>query len=134
MLRLHTAPPEGQQLARQAGRAVGRFDDVLCGRLSRRRIAVVLEQRQREALDDRQDVVEVVGDAAGKLADGFHFLRLPQLGLELTLAGDVTADPEHRGDLAVAIAQRCGMRAQPAPDAGQANDRLELGASPAITR
>ena len=31
--------------------------------------------------DHGQDVVEVVGDAAGELADGFHLLRLPDLGL-----------------------------------------------------
>ena len=53
-LRLHhLAPAEGQQLARQAGRALGRFDDVLCRGPPRRRIAVVFEQRQRKALDDR---------------------------------------------------------------------------------
>ena len=31
--------------------------------------------------DHGQNVVEVVRDAAGELADGFHLLRLPDLGL-----------------------------------------------------
>jgi hypothetical protein len=31
--------------------------------------------------DHGEDVVEVVGDATGKLTDGFHLLRLPDLGL-----------------------------------------------------
>ena len=37
--------------------------------------------------DAGQDVVEVVGDAAGQLADRLHLLRLPQLGLELGMLG-----------------------------------------------
>jgi hypothetical protein len=31
--------------------------------------------------DDREHVVEVVGDAAGQLADRLHFLDLAELGL-----------------------------------------------------
>ena len=49
-------------------------------------IVLALQQRQREALDDGQDVVEVVGDAAGELPDGLHLLRVAQLGFELALA------------------------------------------------
>ena len=43
---------------------------------------LVLESIQQEvpvAEDDRQDVVEVMRDAAGELTDRFHLLRLPQL-------------------------------------------------------
>ncbi len=34
--------------------------------------------RSSEAHDDGQHVVEIVGDAAGQLAHGFHLLGLPQ--------------------------------------------------------
>ena len=41
------------------------------------------------ALDDGEQVVEIVGDAASQLPDRFHFLRLPQLGLEILAFGFV---------------------------------------------
>ena len=63
-----------------------------CVSAARRRIAAS-SSSEREALDDRQHVVEVVGDAARELADGFHLLRLPQLRFELPLAGDVALMP-----------------------------------------
>ena len=37
------------------------------------------QQQRGMAVDDGEDVVEIVGDAAGELADGFHFLGLAQL-------------------------------------------------------
>ena len=43
------------------------------------------------ALDDGEDVVEIMGDARRELADGFHFLRVPELGLQLFHFGDVRA-------------------------------------------
>ena len=44
--------------------------------------------------DDGEDVVEVVGDAAGQLADRLHLLGLAQLLLELDALGHVAADEE----------------------------------------
>jgi hypothetical protein len=44
--------------------------------------------------DDREDVVEVVRDAAGELADRLHLLRLAQLALERDPLGHVAADEE----------------------------------------
>jgi hypothetical protein len=42
--------------------------------------------RQHDVAGDAgEDVVEVVGDAAGELADRLHLLRLAQLALELGL-------------------------------------------------
>ena len=35
-------------------------------------------QRFKIADDDGQEIIEVVGDAAGELTDAFHFLGLPQ--------------------------------------------------------
>ena len=44
--------------------------------------AVELALGEIEAADDdRQHIVEIVGDAAGQLADGFHLLDLGELGL-----------------------------------------------------
>src|SRR5262249_55768151 len=43
-----------------------------------------------EADDNLQDVIEVVGDATSQCADGFHLLRLAQLGFEVSPRGDVT--------------------------------------------
>ena len=48
-----------------------------------------LEQELGVAGDDHQEVVEVVRDAAGEAADGFHFLRLAELLLQRARFGDV---------------------------------------------
>ena len=120
---------EREQLARQARRALRRIDDVPRRHFPRHRIVLALQQRQREPLDDGQDVVEVVSDAAGELADGLHLLRVAQLGLELALDGDVAADAEQRGNLAAGIAQGAGLGPEPAAHAGDADDlELELAA------
>ncbi len=81
------ASAEGEQLPRQFGGLVRRFAD----RASRGTDFVgcehlILEQR-RLSLDHRQQVVEVVRDTTGELADGFHLLRLPQLRLEAGALG-----------------------------------------------
>ncbi len=47
------------------------------------------EQFVQPELDGLEQVVEVVGHAAGQLADGLHLLRLHELQLELLLLGDV---------------------------------------------
>ena len=118
VLRLHDlAAAERQQLARQAGGAVRRIDDVARRHLPRRGIVLALQQREREPLDDGEDVVEVVRDAAGELPDGLHLLRVAQLGFELALAGDVAADAEHRRNLAV------GDRAAGRPASGASGAR-----------
>ena len=53
--------------------------------LMRRRNEIV------RAHDHAQHIVEVVGDAAGELAQCFHLLRLPQLALDLLAPGDLLA-------------------------------------------
>src|SRR5580698_7519266 len=40
-------------------------------------------------LNDGKDVVEVMGYAAGELADGFHFLGLAQPGLKILAFRDI---------------------------------------------
>jgi hypothetical protein len=67
---------ETEQVGDEAcGAVCGRLNvlDVLVGRIAR---AMGLEKKIREADDGGQHVVEIVGDAARQLADGFHFLGL----------------------------------------------------------
>ena len=45
-----------------------------------------------------QDIVEVVRDATGELADRIHLLRMPQLGFRSLLFGQVPADEEVAAD------------------------------------
>ena len=73
---------------------------------------------RRIALDDHEEIVEIVRHAAGELADGVHFLRLAKLLLEQALLGDVVAEDCHAGDLAAAGdgVERLRQRAQPAPE------------------
>src|SRR5882757_4586158 len=77
------APGKGQQLAGQRGAA-------LCGRLDRRYRALKLcvaadafLQRVDAAADDHQEIVEVVRDAAGQLAERIELLRFGELLLHL---------------------------------------------------
>jgi hypothetical protein len=44
------------------------------------------------AQDGGEDVVEVMGDAAGQLADGFQLLRLPELRRQFQFAGHIAFD------------------------------------------
>ena len=87
---------ESEQLAGQAGGAVRvRLDllDVVIVAVARR----VAHQHQVAMADDRgQDVVEVVRDAAGELADRLHLGRLRDLALELGFLAIVLEQQQHR--------------------------------------
>ena len=70
---------EGEQLARQRGRPLrGLAHEVEVAAEPVPRIERVRQQRA-PADDHGEEVVEVVGDAAGELADRLHLLRLPEL-------------------------------------------------------
>ena len=88
---------EGEQLPSKAGSAVRvRLDllDVVIVAVARR----VAHQHQVAVADDRgQDVVEVVRDAAGELADHLHLGRLRDLPLELRFLAIVLEQEQHRG-------------------------------------
>ena len=80
---------KSEQLTHQAGGPVGvllDLHDVLERRVGR---PVVGEQEIRVADDGREHVVEIVGDAAGELADGLHLLRLREILLQRALFGGV---------------------------------------------
>ena len=68
----------------------------------------VLERKRRVAADRGQHVVEVVRDAAGEAADRLQLLALPQLLLELLLAGHVLGHPDHVPRLPVRVADEGG--------------------------
>ena len=70
---------EGQELSRQRGAAVGGLADLGDVAADRTRLLDVLGDHVRVADDGGQQVVEVVGDAAGEPADRLHLLRVTQL-------------------------------------------------------
>ena len=87
-------PPEGEDLLDELAGARARlldFGQALLRRMLRHEIL----PRQFDVADDRaEDVVEVVGDAAGEGAEGLHLLRLAQRRLEpLPRRLGVLADP-----------------------------------------
>src|SRR5438094_790867 len=53
-----------------------------------------VQQQLGRPQDGREQVVEVVGDAARQLPHGFHLLRLAQLLLELALRAHITGQHE----------------------------------------
>jgi hypothetical protein len=53
--------------------------------------------------DGGQDVIEVMGDAPGKRADGFHLLSLPYLPFEPLPLGDVVPYGKYPGKTALFI-------------------------------
>jgi hypothetical protein len=55
-------------------------------------LAQLLGEKVEIPADDHQEVIEVGRDAAGQLANGFHFLRLPQRVFELPALGDLFVD------------------------------------------
>ena len=86
---------ESQELAREHGRPLrGLLDQLDVGPPG-----VLLgqggEKQVGASADHRQEVVEVVGDAARELAHRLHLLRLPELLLELFLLREIDEDP-HR--------------------------------------
>ena len=69
------------------------------------------------AADAGQQIVEVVREAAGQLADGFHLLRLAKLLLDRALLGQVARDLGEADQLARVVADRIDDHASPEPRA-----------------
>ena len=69
----HRTPAEGQELLGEAGRAFAGVEDGREGIPLRVGGGLPGEQHVGVAVDHRQEVVEVVGDAPGKPADRLHF-------------------------------------------------------------
>ena len=92
------ASAEGQELTSQRRGARASQLDLVC---VLRTLVVFVRCGANEpgvSIDDRQQIVEVVGDASCQLADGLHLLRLPQLLLEEELVRNVLAHADVFGD------------------------------------
>ena len=98
----HLLPAEGEQLAGEPRRAVGRLADL--GDVFSARVggAQVIQQQVGIAGDRREDVVEVVRHAAGQAPHSLHLLRLAQLLLQADALGDVARGAEDSDQLALA--------------------------------
>lgn len=81
----------GEELAGEGGGALSGGNDFV-GLLAMLRVERgVVFKHLGIALDDGEEVIEIVGDAAGQLPDGFGFLGLADVGFELETLGDVDA-------------------------------------------
>ena len=87
------ATSKREQLAGELGRTIDRIGHCIHVALT----AVVIEIGPSQEIDrrtnDRQKVVEVMGDAAGKLTDGLHLLALSQRFLGCRALADLPRDP-----------------------------------------
>ena len=77
------APAERQHLARQRRRTVGGLADLLPAAMQGILFRQAVDNQLGVALDDREKVIEVVGDTAGQAPESFHLLRLAKLLLQL---------------------------------------------------
>ena len=71
-------------------------------------------------------------DAAGELADGFHFLGLAVLFLELPLFGDVLRRADDAHDFALRAANRKGVVVNPPHLAVRTLDAIRFVVSPPV--
>ncbi len=119
------APAEGEQLARQRGGALrARLDPAqVLGRLA---VSVDLGLRQLGVAEhSEQEVVEVVRDARGELADRLDLLRLTELLLGGPALRDVLRHRDSALRLPVRVAQQHGGRVDP-------DDLSVLGVEPML--
>ena len=98
------AAAEGEELAGEGAGALGgalNFGDLVCdgafhGSGAEEEIAV--------AENGGEEIIEVVRDAAGELAEGFHLLRTDHLIVQLLARGDVHERADQAGGLALRVA------------------------------
>ena len=86
---------EGEQLAHQGRRPVGVLRDLVQVRIIGVRVVAPQHQKVAMARDRRQQVVEVMRDAARQLADGLHLLALHELRFQRLQRADIR---QHRHD------------------------------------
>ena len=101
-------PAEGEELARQRGGAIGRLGDLGGGRAQLGVGRQLVEHQLAVAADHRQQVVEVVGHAAGQPADRLELLALIELRLE---TGPLVLDHALAFDLLAQLDVGPGQRA-----------------------
>ncbi len=106
--RQHLLAAEGQELARQRRRSLPGL-----AHLFQQRSHAVLgreggQQRVTVAKDDRQQIVEIVGHAAGESADRLHLLGLQKLRFQPTTRADVMEDQHGAAQTAAVVADGGG--------------------------
>jgi len=69
------------------------------------------------AVDRRQEVVEIVGDATGQAADRFHLLRLAELLVEPVLVGPLLGDVQEALDASAFVGAAANRLARVLPPA-----------------
>ncbi len=114
-------PAERQYLFDQVAAAPGGSMDLLDAFPYRLAWGEIVHHHLRQAGDGKQDVVQIVGDAAGQRSDGLHFLGLLELGFQsdpilfsLFALGNVRKERMRTGESTVGIDDgRCG---HPRPD------------------
>jgi len=71
----------------------------------------ILAQQIEVADDDREQIVEIVSDAAGQIADRLHLLRLPKLIVDLLALGHILDNAQYVLHFAALVcARRCDWR------------------------
>ena len=109
----HLLAAEGEQLAGEhGGPGSGFFNGMGLAAHGRIHAELVLEKRGI-AVDDHQQVVEVVRDAAGERAQGLHLMRLADALFELLFRGPVLHDDHHTGSPALIVVQQRDAVAEP---------------------
>ena len=83
---------KGEELTDDSRGAVARVQNIEDGRVGRMFILEDLQGELTVAIDDGEEVVEIVGNASGKLADGIKPLRTAHLLFELLLLGNINED------------------------------------------
>ena len=100
------AAAEGEQLA---GEGCGALADLLGGPDGHSGQIAARQQERGVAVDNGEDVVEIMSDAAGQLADGVHLLGLAQLVLQPFLARDIPEQSQQQRRLAPQLDEGGGI-------------------------
>src|SRR5438132_4310492 len=91
----HSPAAEGEDLLHQLFGTFSRSEHILEMLPHGTALRYFIDGELREAQDSRQDIIEVMGNAPGQSANGFHFLGLAQLRFKLFAFGDVAEDQHH---------------------------------------
>ena len=80
---------KGQQFACQRRRSIGLFADTVKSFQQHRVVTALIDAQFRPAKDRSDDIIEIVGDTPGKLADSLKLLCLMHLAFRRAPCGDV---------------------------------------------
>ena len=100
----HLLTTEGEQLFGEARGTPGRLGDLAEIPPVLVRHGDICGQDLGEPEDDRQQIVEIVGDARSQSPDGVHLVGLPDLRLERPPFGDVLDDGDEMLGLTLGVA------------------------------